>query len=123
MDIQSFVKKNQKYITIILISLFFIKSFQSCNRNMTINKLNKELIYVSDSLNNLIDAETGQLAHQLSIANDSIKTLNFEVKLAKNKEESANKRATAVQSTAEQVRKNTTIKIENKIAKDTISIK
>lgn len=121
MNVQEFFKKYQRYIVIILIALFFIKSFQSCNRNMTVNKLNIEITHLSDSLNNMMNNETGLLMIQLQEAKDSIKSLNYEVKLATFSAVEANKRANAVQSTAEKMRKNTTIKIENNNRNDTIS--
>lgn len=80
---------------------------------MTINKLNKELIYTSDSLNKIISTDKSYLIEKINIANDSIKELNYKVKLAESNANNANRRANAVQSTAEKVRKNTTIKIEN----------
>lgn len=122
MKANEFIKKNQKYILIIAISLFFIKSFQSCSRNMTIKKLDKEIVYLSDSLTTMMNNETGTLVLQLQEAEDSIKELNYEVKLAKASADHANKRANAVQSTASKIRENTTIKIENNNRNDSISV-
>lgn len=122
MKANEFFAKNQKYILIIAISLFFIKSFQSCSRNMTIKKLDKEIIHLSDSLTTMMDNETGTLVLQLQKANDSIKELNYEVKLAKSRATSADRRANAVQSTASKIRENTTIKIENNNRDDSVSV-
>jgi len=118
-----FLQKNLKYITLILLALFLLKSFQSCNRSMAINKLTKENIYLVDSLEIMYGTEKNQLAIELKVAIDSIKELNYEVKLAKAGESAADKRANAVQSTAEKVRDHTTttIKIE-KSKEDSISI-
>jgi hypothetical protein len=122
MNVEIYFQKNLKYITLIILALFFIKSFQSCNRNMSIRKLTKENTYLVDSLNVMHSTEKTQLIIELGEAKDSIQELNYEVKLAKNKEIQANKRADAVQSTAEKIRENTTIKIENKSRTDTVSI-
>lgn len=123
MNIQTFFIKNQKYIMIILLGLFLIKSVQSCSRNMTISKLNNEITYLSDSLTTMMDNETGQLILKLSKANDSIKELNFEVKLAKSLEYSANERAKAVLKTASSIKSNTTTRlvVENHSKTDSIS--
>jgi len=123
MNVQDFLKKNIRYVLILFIALFLLKSFQSCNRNMTIKKLNKEIVYLNDSLTNTLSQTRGDLLKKIQIANDSIKELNYEVKLAKTKEAYANDRANAVQSTASKIRENTTIKIENNSYKDSISIK
>lgn len=105
MNAQEFFKKNMKYIIIVLILLFFLKSFQSCNRNMNITKLEKQKIALIDSIIYLHDS--------ISTLHLSIKDLNYEVKLAQTKEASAIDKANAIQSTAAKIRKNTTIKIEN----------
>lgn len=123
MSPKQFLEKNQKYVVLILLSLFFIKSFQSCSRNMEVKKLNKEITYLSDSLNTMMSNETGELVTKLNKAHDSIKTLNYEVRIAQSKENSANRRANAIQSTAEKIRENTTIKIENNSRPDTSSVK
>ena len=122
MDVQVFFKKNLKYVTLIFLALFFIKSFQSCNRNMTIKKMDKEIVYLNDSLNTMHGTEKEALIIELKNCNAAKQELEYEVKLANAEKESANKRADAVQSTAEKIRDNTTIKIENKSSKDTVSI-
>ena len=123
MDVQHFFKKNLKYITLIILALFFIKSFQSCNRNMMVNKLEKEIIYLNDSLSTMHGSEKSQLLLELREANDSIQELNYELRLAQDRVDAANKRADAVQSTAERIRDNTTITIENKSEEDSVSVK
>jgi hypothetical protein len=122
MDVQQFFKKNLKYVALILLALFFIKSFQSCNRNMTIKKQDKELVYLSDSLSVMAETTEVALLLQLRDCEDSNQELEYEVKLANAESDAANKRADAVQSTAEKIRKNTTIKIENKSTEDTVSV-
>ena len=122
MDVQQFFKKNLRYIALILLALFFIKSFQSCNRSMTIKKMDKEIVHLNDSLSTMFGTEKETLVLQLRECTDNKQRLEYEVKLANAEKESANKRADAVQSTAEKIRDNTTIKIENKSSKDTVSI-
>lgn len=123
MDVQQFFKKNLKYVALVLLALFFIKSFQSCNRNMTIKKLDKEIVHLNDSLNTMFGTEKETLVLQLRECEDTNKQLEYEVKLAEAERDAANKRADAVQSTAEKIRDNTTIKIENKNSeRDTISV-
>jgi len=122
MDVQLFFRKNLRYIVLILLALFFVKSFQSCNRNMTIKKLDKEIVYLTDSLNTMHGTEKEALILQLTDCENVKRELEYEVKLANAEMDAANKRADAVQSTAEKIRKNTTIKIENNSAQDTVSV-
>jgi len=123
MNAETFFKKNLKYVALILLFLFFIKSFQSCNRNMQVKKLNKENTYLVDSLTTMHTTEKGEYLIQLQECGDKVKELEYEVKLANSERDAANKRADAIQSTAERIRDNTTIKIENKNSeRDTISV-
>ena len=117
-----FLKKNLKYIVLILLALFFLKSFQGCNKNMTITKLNKEIVYLNDSLNLMHGTEKEALLIDLKDCKDSNRELQYEVKLANAERDAANRRASAIQSTAEKIRENTTIKIENNSSRDTVSI-
>jgi hypothetical protein len=92
---------------------------------MEVKKLTKENTYLVDSLNTMYGTEKATLLFQLEDCNDARKQLEYEVKLANAGKVSANRRADAVQSTAEKVRDNTTttIKIENKNSEqDTISV-
>ena len=105
MNMQIFIKKNLNYIAIGLLALFLLKSVQSCNRNMSNKRLKKEIISLSDSLNK-------SYGYDLDKCKKYTLQLEYEVKLANAEAESANKRASAIQSTAEKIRENTTIKIE-----------
>jgi len=123
MDVQQFFKKNLRWVTLVILALFFIKSFQSCNRSMEVRKLEKENTYLVDSLTSMHATEKGAYLIQLKDCGDKVQQLEYEVKLANSERDAANKRADAVQSTAEKVRENTTIKIENKNSeRDTISV-
>ena len=90
---------------------------------MTISKLEKEKTYIVDSLHSMYQSDLETLKIELLMAKDSILVLNYEVKLAAKGESSANERANAVQSTAEKIRENTKITIENKSVSDTVSVK
>ena len=122
MNVETFFKKNLKYIAVILLALFFIKSFQSCNRDMVNKRLVKENTQLVDSLSIMHGTEKSTLMLQLSECEDENQRLEYEVKLANSEKEAANRRANAVQSTAEKIRENTTIKIENKSETDTVSV-
>ena len=122
MDVPTFFKKNLRYITIGLMLLFFIKSFQSCNRNMTIKKMDKEIVHLNDSLSTMFGTEKETLILELRACENDKQRLEYEVKLANSERDAANKRADAVQSTASKIRENTTIKIENNSSRDTISV-
>jgi len=125
MNVEVFFNKNIKYIALILMFLLFIKTFQSCTRNMTIKRLNKEIIHIDDSLKTKHNIEKELLMLQLSKANDSIQNLNYRVKLGEDRVKGANRRADAVESTASKIKENitTTINIENKSKTDSVYIK
>jgi len=89
---------------------------------MTIKKMDKEIVYLNDSLNTMHNTETATLVLQLQECVDDKKELEYEVKLANSERDAANRRADAVQSTAEKIRENTTIKIENNSAQDTVTV-
>jgi len=119
----SFFEKNIKYILIVVFILFIFKTTQSCSRNMRITTLDKNIEYLQDSLTTFHGSEKTLLLEQLEVAEDSIKELNYELRLAAERVLAADKRANAVQSTAEKIRDNTTINIENKNSKeDTITV-
>ena len=122
MNTETFFSKNLKYIALILLALFLIKTTQSCNREMANKRMVKENTYIIDSLNTIIDTDKGTYILQLEECNDKVQELEYEVKLANSEKEAANRRANAVQSTAEKIRENTSITIENKSIQDTVSV-
>jgi hypothetical protein len=89
---------------------------------MEVKKLEKESTYLVDSLNNQWEAEKSAYILQIQDYSDEVQKLQYEVKLAESQKESADRRANAVQSTAEKIRKNTSITIENKSVQDTVSV-
>lgn len=100
-----FFSKNMKWFALAFLFLFLFKSIQSCNRNMQLNMGSKKYIEQIDSLKTLYN-------NYYRDSQDSIKKLNFELKLANEQVNAANKRAEAVQSAVEKVRSNTTITVK-----------
>jgi hypothetical protein len=98
---EQFFSKNMKWFALVLLLLFLFKTTQSCNRKMKLNMGAKQYIEQIDSLKNLY-------SNYKEVTQDSIKKLNFELKLQGEKAQEADKRAAAVQSVAEKIRANTT---------------
>ncbi|HPI81810.1 MAG TPA: hypothetical protein PK122_01055 [Candidatus Paceibacterota bacterium] len=126
---EKWLKKNLKWITLALVFLFFIKSFQSCNRKATIRIQNKNLSEQCDSLLQIKD----QIIKEKNFIIDSldneiltreflIKDLTTDLKIAGIKVDEAQRRAEAVQRTAERIRTNTTIEIKG-AERDTLNKK
>jgi len=93
-----FFKTNCKWFAIAFLLLFLVKGIQSCNRNNIIESNKVQYKIESDSLK-----------QQTKIYEDSIKILQFDIKLANQGTMSANERAAAVQSAAEKIKANTTV--------------
>jgi len=106
-----FFDKNMKWIALALLFLLAIKSVQSCNRNMKLNITSGQYTEQIDSLKHLYNTykETTQ---------DSIKKLNFELKLAKEHVKSSDEKAQAVQNAVEKIRSNTTTTVVVKGAEE-----
>jgi len=98
---QQFFSKNMKWIVLILFILLLFKTIQSCNRETFLDISSKTYIVQIDSLKK-----------QTQIYHDSIKQLNFNLKIADRLTSAANERANAVQSTAEKIKANTTITVK-----------
>lgn len=98
---QQFFSKNLKWITLCLLLLLCFKYVQSCNRKMGNSITQKQNIHMIDSLKT-------DYSNLKSEYNDTIKKLNFELTLEKEKAHEADKRALAVQSVAEKLKSNTT---------------
>lgn len=98
---EQFFSKNMKWFTLALLFLFLFKFTQSCNRKTKLDMGTKQYIEQIDSLKNLyINSQ------------DSIKKINFELKLAKEQAKGANDRASAVQNAVEKLKSNTTITVK-----------
>ena len=87
---------------------------------MTNTQLNTEIIHLNDSLSTMYGTEKETLLLQLRECETDKAQLEYEVKLANAGKESANKRADAVQSTAEKTRSNTTSTIVVKGAEEVV---
>lgn len=98
---QQFFSKNLKWITLALFFLFAFKSVQSCNRNMRLNITSGQYINQVDSLKNMYNTYYKE-------SQDSIKKLNFELRLVSEHAKSADEKASAVQNAVEKMRTNTT---------------
>jgi hypothetical protein len=119
---EKWLRKNLKYITLILLALFLIKNTQSCNRKMSIRIMEKNLTTECDSLLMSRDHMIESLQKDKVIQEYYIKDLENELKIAGVKVDAAEKRASAVQQTAEKIRTNTTIQIKG-AEEDTSKIK
>jgi hypothetical protein len=102
------LKKNLKWIVLILFFLLVVKSIQSCNRNMLLRVHQKDCDSIQIQKNLFIDS----LQQEIVTRDFMIKDLANELKIAGVKVNEAQKRADAVQRTAERVKTNTTIEIK-----------
>lgn len=105
MTLTTFFQKNLKWITIVTLVLFLFKSIQSCNRNSKLDILSSKYENKIDSLNQNYDS-------LYKSSQDSIKILNFALKLSEQKTLSAEERAQAVQTAVEKIKSNTTITVK-----------
>ena len=126
---EKWLRKNLKYITLILLALFLIKNTQSCNRKMSIRILEKNLTTECDSLLTVKDQTIAEKNLEINaylknqvVQDYYIKDLENELKIAGVKVDAAERRANAVQQTAEKIRTNTTIQIKG-AEQDTAKIK
>ena len=116
---ERWIRRNLKYITLIFIALFLIKTTQSCNRKMSLRVVEKNLTEERDSL--LLDKD--KIIYSKDLIIDSlvtenltkefvIKDLENDLEIAGVRVNAAERRADAVQRTAEKVKSNTTIEIK-----------
>ena len=126
---ERWLKKNLKWITIILLVLFMVKNIQSCNRKMSLRIQEKNLTTNCDSLlqvkDNIINEKnlTIKSLEDVNLTQEFlIKDLTNELKIAGVKVDEAQRRADAVQRTAEKIRTNTTIEVKG-VERDTTTIK
>ena len=119
---EQFFKKNMKWILLGVTILFISKFVQSCNRGMVITNLQNDITVLTDSLKTTSEEREQILRLQLDECKDEVTKYKHEVEIAKTRADAAEKRADAVQSTYEKTRANTTVTIENKSEKDTVSV-
>lgn len=108
---KDFFSKNMKWIALGLFFLFMLKSIQSCNRGTLLDMDKKQYIHIIDSL-------TIKYDRYYKLSQDSIKELNFELRMANKNAESANDKANAVQNAVEKFKTNTTIVVKGEEVKD-----
>ena len=122
---ERWLRKNLRYIAIVLFALFLIKTTQSCNRKMALRTQEKNLTEFCDSLNQekvkiisnqqlIIDSLEKEVLTRDFMIND----LTNDLKIAGVKVDAAERRADAVQRTAEKVKSNTTIQVKG-VERDT----
>lgn len=87
---------------------------------MAIGYLNEEIVNLNDSLSTMFGTEKESLLLELRQCEKDKSQLEYEVKLAESQRDEANKRADAVQSTAEKTRSNTTSTIVVKGAEEVV---
>ena len=116
---EKWLKRNLKYIVIVLIGILVISKIQSCNRKMSNRIAEKNLIENRDSLlheKNIIigkkDLVIDSLKTVILTRNYEIMDLEKDLEIAGIKVNAAERRADAVQRTAERVKSNTTIQIK-----------
>ncbi len=122
---ERWLRKNLRYITLVLLALFLLKNTQSCNRKMALRTLEKNLIEECDSITNMKD---GIISEKLLIIDSLeqenltkdflIKDLENDLEVAGVRVNAAERRADAVQQTAEAVKANTTIEVKG-VERDT----
>lgn len=99
-----FFSRNCKWFLLVFVILFLFKSVQSCNRNMRLNITSGDYIHTIDSLKK-------DYSNLERVYKDTVDKLNFELRLAKEKEDAAVERASAVQNAVEKIKSNTTINV------------
>jgi len=116
---EKWLRRNLKYITLILLALFIISKIQSCNRKMGTRIKEKELTEYCDSLNTeklqrigILESEIDSLDNEIVTRDFVIKDLINDLEIAGVRVDAAERRADAVQRTAEKVKSNTTIQIK-----------
>jgi len=120
---EQFFKKNMKWIVLILFVLFMVKTVQSCNRDMSITNLNKEITHLNDSLSTMFGTEKETLILELQDYKEKVVQAEHERDIYKTRAEGAERSETNMRQTLRDFKANTTITIEDKSGKDTVSIK
>ena len=98
---EQFFSKNMKWFALVFACLFIYKTVQSCNRRMELTTNQKQYTHIIDSLKN-----------KSYILEDSLKKLNFDLKLKIEQANSVNERAMAVQNAVEKIKSNTTVVVK-----------
>ena len=126
---EQFFSKNMKWIALVLFILLSFKTIQSCNRDTLLNIESSQYVEEIDSLKTAHNIEVDSLQDVYDIyydkSQDSIKELNYGLRLAGSQVTAANDKADAVENAVEKIRANTTTTVVFKGAeevKDTTKI-
>lgn len=122
---EKWLKKNLRYVSLVLLALFLLKNIQSCNRKMALKVVERNLTEECDSIttekNNIIlekDLIIDSLENEIITKDFMIKDLTSDLKVAGVRVDAAERRADAVQKTAESIKANTTIEVKG-VERDT----
>jgi hypothetical protein len=115
--------RNLKWFTLIFLCLFIFKSVQSCNRRMSLKIMEKNLVAEHDSIIKVRDQEIKRLNGEIITRDYMIKDLEKDLEIAGIKVSEADRRAEAVERTAEKVKANTKIEITGDFRNKNDSVK
>lgn len=111
---KSWFERNIKTLLIVFVVLFLGQSIRGCVNTSSLERTVKRNTAVNDSISAIDRKNYVDLQEVLDTSQDENQRLIFELKIAGVRVEEAEKRALAIQSTAEKVKNNntTTIKIQ-----------
>ena len=118
---KSWLEVHYMKVIVGLVVLFLFFNFRSCMQKTTLKRENAELVTEYDSLINVKNGQIQDLSELLDEANDVIQEQSYELKIAGVKAEEADKRAAAIQRTAEKIKANTTIEIKTDTTRNKIN--
>lgn len=106
-------EKNLKWITIGLLIFILFQSFNGCLRKTNYRRAEKRMLAEKDSVYITQERKILDLQKIINEYQKENQELLFELRLAGVKADEAEKRAKAIQETAEKIRQNTTIEIKS----------
>ena len=109
---KSWFKKNLKTLFIIAIALLLGQSFRGCINTSSLERQIKKIEYANDSISLTKEQQYADLQIVLDDSQDENQRLIYELKVAGVIAIEAEKRAAAIQRTADKIKQNTTITIE-----------
>lgn len=114
------IERNWKTIAIVFAILFLFQSFRGCLRGNSAARTQKSLILERDSIYMVKDKQIISLQELLDSYQKENQMLIYELKIAGVKADEAEKRAKAIQDTAEKIKQNTTIEIKTDTTRNKI---
>jgi hypothetical protein len=117
---KSWIEKNLRWIAISFLVLFLGQSMRGCINTTSLEFEQKDLIVERDSIYGAKDQQILDLQSLLDDAQGVIQEQSYGLKLAGVKAEEADRRAKAIQETAQKIRQNTTIEIKADTTKNRI---